>query len=174
MYIFLYSVFHIGIIILAILFQVSFIQPLEIIFYNLNLVYVIISLLLFYDRIYLFLVWLIIGGFLLDSLSSFPFGFFLGVFLVSVSLLYILLMKFLTNRSIYALVLYEVIALLIFNSVLFMSALGAEFLFSVSLGLSWGKYFMILYSQLFLVVIATIVIFMLIQYIGKPIKKFLF
>lgn len=174
MYIFIYSTIHFLLIVLAVLFQVSFFQPLDAMFYNLNVVYFIISLLLFYDRIYLFLVWLIVGGFFLDSLSSFPFGFFLAIFLISVSLMYILLMKFLTNRSIYALVLYEIIALVIFNSVLYCFAYISEIFLSLNLGLTWGNYFYLLRMQIFIVLIATLIVYLTIKYIVRPLIKFFF
>jgi hypothetical protein len=142
---------------LTVLLQVSFISALPDIFWGLNLIYVVILVQLFFHRIYLFIVWIILGGFLWDYFSSFPFGVMLFILLLSVSLIYILLTTLLTNRSYYAFLIYIIFGTIVYTTVLHTFGFFLNVLFDMQLVLGWGLYFKQTFFQILILEAAAII-----------------
>lgn len=158
---------HILAFVCAILLQVSFIQPLGEIFFGLNLIYITILILLFFNRIYLFICWVLIGGFLWDYFGAFPFGFMLLALLINVSIMYIISYKVLTNRSIYAFLIYIMVGIFVYNSIVGLTGVLFNTLADMQLVVSLRNLLYISMRQSILVVVASILAYTFWTYIAS-------
>lgn len=164
MRLFLRYIFYIFTLIFTILIQVSFIKPLDDIFFNINILYIVILFLLFYGEIYLFIFWVIFGGFLWDYFGGFPFGMMLSMLLVAVFIMYGILTKFLTNRSIYALLLFLFVGICVYNITLYL------FSFVVHL-FGYLNFINSFLTVLKIILYQTILIFVSVLFFYLPFKK---
>lgn len=105
------------------LLQVSFFAPSEFWQINFQLVFLFLLILLLISNQSLFftLNWAIIAGLLLDLFSQFMFGTYIITFCISLTAVYLIFKKFLTNRSYYSLTLLVLIGTIIFNLILFIT-----------------------------------------------------
>lgn len=172
MRLFLYYFLHISAFVLAILLQVSFIQPLPDIFFGINIIYIVILFLLFFNKIYLFIWWVIVGGFLWDYFGAFPFGVMLCVVLVSVVILYSILTKLLTMRSIYSFLIFLLIGIIIYNATLFVAAWLLTFLGGMHLELQVATFILRTIKQTIFIEVVVIISSVLYNYLFKPLYRY--
>ena len=101
----------------VVILQTSAIQGLDFL-YNINVIYYISIVFIFYNRLDRAVLWTIFGGFLMDIFSSYPFGIMSVTFSLSVLLVYVLYSKVFTNRSAYSLFLLLLSGIFINNLIL--------------------------------------------------------
>lgn len=93
--------------------QLSFINSLPGFWSQINLVFLSLSFILFFLDLNNSLMFAIILGLFLDFFSFEPFGFNLSLILLSILILHLLLVNWLTNRSFYSLVVLSAAAIII-------------------------------------------------------------
>ncbi len=155
-------------IIITFIIQISFINPLTHIFYNLNLLYIILLILLFFDKLYLFLFWTIISSFILDYFSSLPFGFMFIIFTLSVSLMYLIFIKIINNKSFYGLVIFLCLGIIIFNTIFYTLINLYNFLLNKKTFFSLKLISIYSIKQILLIVIASLIFL-----VYRTIKQFI-
>jgi hypothetical protein len=97
-------IFNIIFLVILSVLQFAFIPLMPIYLSNLNLILVSLIFILFLFGLNPALWWAAGGGFILDSVSFFPFGSFLFAYFGSAIIIYFLFKHFFTNRSVYSFV----------------------------------------------------------------------
>lgn len=163
----LYCFLNLFLITFCVLIQVSVIQPLPQFFFDINLVYITILCLLFFNRTYLFISWVIIGGFLWDYFSSFPFGLMLLVLLLVVSIMYTLMLKVFSNRSVYAFFVSLTVGVLIYNVILWLLAFILRIFWNMNLSFGIRELFFLTLKQSIFIIFTGSIIWVAIGLIKK-------
>lgn len=123
---FLKYFYHLILILLAIIVQISIVGPLQGLLHNINIVFIVIIALLFYNKFQYAIFWALLGGFLLDYYSVMPFGLFFLIFFLSLIFIYAMYIKVFSNRSLFSLF------LLILSGIFFYNVLSGLLIYIVN------------------------------------------
>ncbi|MFA5029441.1 MAG: hypothetical protein WC518_01665 [Patescibacteria group bacterium] len=103
------------IILLVFIVQNAFLDNLSFFFFSFNLLLITLVLLVDLADFKLALWFSLVGGFLLDTYSSLPFGIFLLTLFLTAIVLKFLFFNFFTNRSLYSLIILGLVAVLVYQ-----------------------------------------------------------
>lgn len=98
-----------------IIFQISFISSLGLVFYNIPLFLVVLSFFIIFHKDKQLILILFFSGFLLDMFFFYQFGLFTVSLLLSYYILKFLQTNFLTNRSFYTVIILSLLYVILFN-----------------------------------------------------------
>lgn len=113
------------------------------IFVNLNLIFCLTVFFVLTFNFSRALLWALVGGFLLDFYSLFPFGNHIFIFLSIILILRYLLKNFFSHRSFYSLLILIIIGVLIYNLELLILGYAFSFLKMVELPVILDKIYLI-------------------------------
>ena len=168
--------FNAILIIALLIIQRAFIGELPGMFNNLNLVVVVLLFVLVLGGLKLSIIWSIAIGFLLDVFSFEPFGLYLITLSITILAAYFLLNSFFTNRSLYSFLALATLTIVI-NEFCWQVSLSFLKLFGYdrSVSILSLDFFLNFLAQLFLSLLAIIIIFQTVNFISHKLKPvFLF
>ncbi|MFH1536606.1 MAG: hypothetical protein ABID45_01315 [Patescibacteria group bacterium] len=113
------------ILIFFLLIQISFLANSDFLHKNLQLIFIFLLTILLLAKfsLYYCLKWAIFAGLILDIYSQFVFGSYIISFVLTLFIVYLILYKFLTNKSYYTLIALVLIGTVSYNLILFILAL---------------------------------------------------
>lgn len=146
-------------------------MPYPLNYLNLNLV--IILFLLLFDDLALLYYWTILSSFLLSLSSSLPLPIMLASWFLTILACYATLYQFLTNRSLYSLLLLTSLGTIILELCIIIGAYANEIFTGINLHSSAGNHFASLAYSIALNMAAMAVLFYFVHSINSKLKPFL-
>ena len=158
-------------ILFLVIIQLSFISGLPAGLNNLNLILVILIFILALINLNLAVWWAIGIGILLDMFSFAPFGLYLVCLSLTIIIANFLLINFFTDRSLYSFFALAGLATVVYGILLAVIVYLLQFIGGGEVSLILNKNFWLdQLRQLGLNLIATLVIFYFVSFIGKRLK----
>ncbi len=155
---------------LAVLSQISFIGKLPLRADQLNLLLVVILFVLVLFDFRFALVWALGGGFLFDLFSFLPFGFFMLVWLMSLYAAKFLLDNFLTNRSLYSLLVLGAFLSFVYNFLFYTFGYAVEFFEQSYIFLLERVFWLNIIFEIIVNSIIIIAVFQVISFVSKKLN----
>lgn len=163
-------IYNIIFIIFLVIFQIAFINNLPARLNNLNLILVVLIFILSLINLNYAFVWVIGLGWLLSIFLFAPFGIHLISLFLTIIFCNLLLISFFTNRSLYSFLVLVGLATIIYE--FFLNSLNylVDLFSKENLLIINHSFWLDKISQLFLNLVATIIIFYFINFISKKFR----